>query len=186
MRIVARCVAALLLVTLAACSGGPAASPAATPSMSEADLLAIGKELVQCMRDNGLPDIPDPYVEKNRLKLPEGEQEAMEDKYTEQQFDTAEQACQSVADKLPQGAIENGEGEKGAGPAPGPGDVEALTKFAECLRQNGVPEWPDPAADGRFPLQGTPLEKENPEDSPRLKGALEACRQHWTGGIAIS
>ncbi|MDI6101061.1 hypothetical protein QLQ12_20825 [Actinoplanes sp. NEAU-A12] len=184
MRIVARCLAAAMLVTLAACSTGTAGPPAPASSMSEADLLAIGKELVQCMRDNGLPDIPDPYVEKNRLKLPDGEQKVMEEKYTEQQFDTAEQACQSVADKLPQGAIESGE--KEAGGPPGPGDVEALTRFAECIRQNGVPEWPDPAADGRFPLRGTPLEKENPEDSPRLKGALDACQNLWGGGISIS
>lgn len=184
MRILSRCLAAAVLVTLAACSPGAGGSPAAGPTMSDADLLVLGKELVQCMRDNGMPDMPDPFVEKNRLKLPEEGQEALEEKYTQQQFDHAEQACQAVADKLPQGAVDNEEQAEKA--EPGPGDVDALRKFAECVRGNGVPEWPDPDANGRFPLRGTPLEHENPAESPRLEGAFDTCRHLWSGGLSIS
>ncbi|MFD1369841.1 hypothetical protein [Actinoplanes sichuanensis] len=186
MRIVMRCVAAVASVALAACAPGSGGDPSTEPSssMSDADLLTLGRQIVQCMRDNGIPDVPEPFVEEHRLKLPEGEQEALEEKYGDEQFDNARTACQDLYDKVPQGALDRGP-EEGADQGPGPEDVDALRTFAQCLRDNGVPEWPDPTSDGRFPLVGTPLEKENPKDSPRLKNALDTCRQHWSGPISI-
>lgn len=180
-----RCVTAVALIAMAGCGASAGGDPSAAPSssMSDADLLALGRQIVQCMRDNGIPDVPEPFVEEHRLQLPEGEQEALEEKYSDEQFDTARAACQDLYDRVPQGAIDRGPEDADRGP--GPDDVDALRTFAQCLRDNGVPEWPDPNSDGRFPLAGTPLEKENPESSPRLRTALDTCRQHWSGPISI-
>jgi ABC-type sugar transport system ATPase subunit len=48
-------------------------------------------------------------------------------------------------------------------------------RFAACMRQHGVPDWPDPKADGTFPFVGTALEREG--KSPRVLAAARACRQ---------
>ncbi|HYN96725.1 MAG TPA: hypothetical protein VES42_23035, partial [Pilimelia sp.] len=59
----------------------------------------------------------------------------------------------------------------GAQPA---GDVAALTAFARCMRGKGVPDFPDPRPDGRFPIAGTSVEGGK---TPALARALAACRQ---------
>ncbi|MEU4619823.1 hypothetical protein AB0G04_07575 [Actinoplanes sp. NPDC023801] len=181
-----RCVAFAALVTLAGCAGTGTPSPPASsaPAMSDEALLALGKQVVQCMRDNGLTDMPDPYVEEHRLAVPEDEMEAVEEKAGEEKFRIARDACQDVFDRIPQGAIAEEEPE---GPAPpGPQDVETLRKYAQCYRDNGVPEWPDPDSDGRFPLRGTALEDERPEPGNRLDTARKACEKIWSGPIGIS
>jgi hypothetical protein len=152
--------------------------------MSDADLLAIGKEVVQCMRDNGLPDMPDPYVEAGKLKLDEADQQAMESKYSQEQLDSAKEACKDAYDKVPQGAIENG-GDDREMAAPGPQDVPALTQFAKCIREHGFAAWPDPNSQGQFPLGGTSLEGD-PKGIPGLEDALAACRQYWDGPIMMA
>lgn len=181
MRTVLKLIAAAALVLPAACSSSGGGGDPAT-SMSDTDLLGIGKQLVQCLRDNGLTEMPDPYVEDHRLRLPEAEQKKIEEKYSQQQFDEAKRACRALADKLPEGALVTG-GEDDRKPA-GPGDVEALKKYAQCMRDNGIAEWPDPKADGTFPLRGTALQAEGP--SERIENARKACQQFWAGGVAVS
>ena len=36
-------------------------------------------------------------------------------------------------------------------------DLEHIRRYAGCLRQHGMPTWPDPKPDGSFPVVGTPL-----------------------------
>src|SRR5262249_36808885 len=56
-------------------------------------------------------------------------------------------------------------------------DIQALRDFADCFRANGIPEFPDPAADGTFPIDGTPLEQEVNGSSvaARVQEARPAC-----------
>src|SRR5690349_12199654 len=100
-------VPALLMATLAACGGNAEAgpSPTAGSSMSDTDLLALGKQIVQCMREHGLPEMPDPYVEASRLKLPEDQENALKAKYKQADLDAAKNACEDLYNKVPQGAI---------------------------------------------------------------------------------
>ncbi len=179
MRLLQGCAAAAMLLTLAACgAGGPAQN-----TISNADVLALGKQLAQCYRDNGVPEFPDPYVDENgQLQLPTNMEEQIEDLYPQQVLERAQLACQSLFDQLPESAIGGGGGSDAD--APGPGDVEALRQWAACARQNGFPDWPDPKADGSFPLMGTPLEAEG--KSQRMLAVFEACRQYWDGGFTIS
>jgi len=174
-----------MLLTLAACgAGGPGAAAGASPTaMSNADVLALGKQVAQCFRDNGIPDFPDPIVDDHgQLQLPDNMEAQIEDVYPAQVLERAQQACQSLFDQLPESAI--GGGGDSDSDAPGPGDVEALRQWAACARQNGFPDWPDPKADGSFPLMGTPLEAEG--KSQRMLAVFEACRQYWDGGFTIS
>ena len=177
-----------MLAGLAACDAtGNTGSPTASPSaMSDAEVLSIGKQIAQCIRDNGVPDFPDPLVDKGKLRLPEEASQAMEQRYSQQVLEQAEQACETLMNRLPEGAVKSDEQVEGERDPrePGPGDVEALKKFAQCLRDNGIPEWPDPLADGSFPLKGSPLADEG--KSERFGRAVGACERHWSGGIRLS
>jgi hypothetical protein len=186
-RIAIRCAAAAVLVTLAGCSGTGTPTSAASsyaPTMSDEALLTLGKQVVQCMRDNGITDMPDPYVEEHQLAVPEDEMDTVEEKAGEAKWTAAREACQDVFDKIPQGAIAQENPDEPA--PPGPQDVETLRKLAQCYRDNGVPEWPDPDSEGRFPLRGTALEGEHPEPGNRLDTARKACEKIWSGPIGIS
>ena len=153
--------------------------------MSDAEILAIGKQVAQCIRDNGVPDFPDPFVERGRLQLPENAANDMEGRYSQQVLDQAEQACKPIMDRLPESAIKGEEESDGDDrKTMGADDIETLKKLAQCLRENGIPEWPDPKPDGTFPLVGTPLEAEGKSD--RFIAAGQACRQYFTGSITFS
>lgn len=166
--------AALLLATLAACGSG-SAHPAASPStMTNAQILAIGREAAQCMREHGVPDFPDPVVDRDgHLQLPEGPA-GDRAKQELNNNPAAQAACEPILSRLPAAARQD----SGTVSAQ---DLENLKKFAQCIRQNGIPEFPDPKADGTFPIAGTPLEAEGKSD--RLRHAMDACKQYWDKGI---
>ncbi len=167
--------AALLLAFLAGCSGGTSAAAGPSPTAMTSDqILAIGREAAQCMRNHGIADFPDPIVDgQGRLALPSGPQ-ADHVKQEMSANPEAERACQPILDRVPLA------GDQSEGPV-SQEDLANLLKFAQCVRQNGVPEWPDPKPDGTFPLSGTRLEAEG--KSARLLGAWRACKQYWDKGI---
>jgi hypothetical protein len=184
MRTFLRCAATLAVIMLAACGTGgtPGSADPLPTAMSDAEVLTLGKRVAQCFRENGIPTFPDPTIEDGQLVLPEGVEEQIPEAAQEQ----AMRSCQSLFDQIPQSAIGGSGGTevRGSREVPGPEDVEALRRFAECARQNGIPDWPDPKADGTFPLIGTPLEAEG--KSERVIKVFEACQQHWSGGITYS
>ena len=55
--------------------------------------------------------------------------------------------------------------------------VEAARAYAQCIRDNGVPDFPDPDADGR--LRGVAHEQ---QDDPTFRAAMETCRGKLPGG----
>ncbi len=178
-------IAALAVFVLSACgAGAPAGSAGPSPTtMSDADVLTLGRQVAQCFRDNGIPNFPDPLIDNHHLILPNDAESKMQDQYPQQALEQAQRACQSLFDQLPESAI-RGEGSSGDADTPGPADVDALRRWAQCVRENGFPEWPDPKSDGSFPLRGTPLEAEGKSD--RLIQAAQACQQYWSGGITYS
>jgi hypothetical protein len=187
MKSIVRCLAVLAIMMLVACSGsGSHGSAGPSQGPSDAEILAIGKQLAQCMREHGLPDLPDPLVENGHLKLPEGVEAQFESRYPQQVLEQAQQACQHLMDQLPDSAIrsDDGGGDDKPKDAPGPADVDALRKFAQCMRENGFPGWPDPRADGAFPVAGTDIETEG--KSPRFLDATKVCKQYWSGSLIFS
>jgi len=55
--------------------------------------------------------------------------------------------------------------------------VEQMRKFSQCMRDNGVPDFPDPDADGR--LRGPGHDREG---DPKFRAAQEKCREKLPGG----
>ena len=55
--------------------------------------------------------------------------------------------------------------------------VEAARAYAQCIRDSGVPDFPDPDANGR--LRGAGHEQQN---TPKYRAAMQACRQKLPGG----
>jgi len=55
--------------------------------------------------------------------------------------------------------------------------VEQMRKFSQCMRDNGLPDFPDPDADGR--LRGVGHEQQG---SPTYQAAMADCRGKLPGG----
>lgn len=178
MRFIRLCagVAAMLAMTTACQSPGPESKTSPTTSTGgSTDLTAIGRQYSQCIRDHGVPDFPDMVVLGGHLTLPDDPAGDAGDRALRAN-PAAREACKSILDKAP-AAARKGDGSMSAQ------DREKLLKYANCMRQNGIPEWPDPSADGSFALAGTPLEAEG--KSARVATAMQACKQHWDKGISV-
>jgi Tol biopolymer transport system component len=58
--------------------------------------------------------------------------------------------------------------------------LEQAVKYAQCMRENGVTNWPDPDRDGRFVIAaGGPN-----QSSPQFKKAQQACKSQQPPGMA--
>jgi len=138
---------AVVATAAAGCSGGgsPAgpAGGAATPTAIEsagfeALSMSVGRQFSQCARQNGLPNFPDPIVVDGALSWPNTPKGDIE---------RAEQSCRTILQQLasvPQ-VME----------PPSAETLQHMRQFAQCMRAQGVSDWPDPKADGTFPLLGT-------------------------------
>ncbi|MDN3241178.1 hypothetical protein [Glycomyces tritici] len=160
----------LTALTVAACSDddgdGGVASVDTTASESASEDAGGGEELdgfeqalaySECMRENGITEFPDP--ERNGengvgLSLPEGMDPQDED------FKAAEEACEDLM------------------PGPGEGETldpeiyEALLDYSECMRENGITEFPDPQPNGGIMMNG---EQGFDPQSEEFQAADEAC-----------
>jgi len=147
--------AALLgaLTLLTAC-GSSSTNQAASAEGPEQAALAYAR----CMRDNGVPNFPDPDADGRFRGLGHEQQD-------NPKFRAAQEACRDLAP--------GGEHEKFGDPA----FVEQARTFAQCIRDNGVPDFPDPDAEGRS--RGVGHEQ---QDNPKFRAAQEACRQKLPGG----
>ena len=110
----------------------------------------------QCMRKNGFPDFPDPDSE-GRILL----QQRL-DSRSAPAFQAAGEACRDLAP--PGWAAERPDSER----------MEQLLGFAQCVRDEGVPDFPDPNAEGGFDFAGMDIDI---ADSPTMRAAMETCRQ---------
>ena len=144
---------------LAGCgSGGGSAAGAAAQGAGTPD--ASTEAIVQCYRAHGDPSFPDPVYDPSDGRwhfaispgsAPQGTQ----------------QACQHLFPTV-----------NPSPPVP-QAQFQQLVRLAECLRQHGVPNWPDPDPDGSFGL--TPALMQKP---PGWPAATKACQPYWpSGGI---
>ncbi len=77
-----------------------------------------------------------------------------------------------------------------ASASPSVSNEEALQAFAECLRENGVPDYEDPQVDdeGRIMFGGGPGGEGGPtseEDRAVLRAAMEACGDLLPEGVSV-
>jgi hypothetical protein len=111
----------------------------------------------QCMRDHGIP-MDDPQMEGGgfSMSIPEGTDVA--------KVQAAEAECKQF---MPNG---------GEPPKLDAEQQEKMRKFAQCMRENGVPNFPDPSEDGGIMIDGGKLGLD--PRSQQFKDAEKACEQH--------
>jgi hypothetical protein len=157
----AAAVAIALGLALAACgASGPAAGGPAGNTQDPSGRSQL-EAVVQCLRAHGVPNFPDPVYDPGdgrwhyadyRTAIPQRSQ----------------QACQH----LDPSAV------RPSPPVP-QAEFSELVKLAQCIRQHGVPTWPDPNPQGQFRLPPSQLGK-----SPLFESAVQACQRYVpSGGI---
>ncbi|MEV4758863.1 hypothetical protein AB0J86_27720 [Micromonospora sp. NPDC049559] len=144
---------------VATAGGGAGAQGSASPAAAEVSDADRQLKFAQCMRENGV-EMPDPEPGEAgkgfRINLggdvsPEKAKAAME-------------KCRSY---MPNG---------GQPPKLDPEQVEKMRKYAQCMRDNGVPGFPDPQPDGTMQLDTRQLGDIKP-DNPTFQAANEKCKQ---------
>jgi hypothetical protein len=88
------------------------------------------------------------------IKIPRGTDKA--------KMDAAMEACKKF---MPNG---------GTPEKPDPAMIETLRQVSKCMRENGVPNYPDPSADGRMELNGDKLGGVGP-GNPTFDAAEKKC-----------
>jgi hypothetical protein len=175
--------AALLALALASAGCGGSSSPsvahvgttnASSPSNgpvggtpeSDETIAAAQQKLVkfaQCMRTHGEPEFPEPVEGHIALHASNGSRPNPESP----QFRAAEKACNKYAP---------------AAQAPSPQQQakmrEQALKFSECMRQHGVPNFPDPKFSGGGTRVTLKLGKSGgiEPNSPQFQAAQKACQ----------
>jgi hypothetical protein len=152
----------VLLLVLGGCSaagdgiasaGGPSTTAVSGKPVSEEEK---AREFTECMRDHGI-DLPDPVPDGNG-----GFDFGADDAGMDLSDPTFRKAIRECRDKLPGGGKEYLDDPK----------VQArLREFAQCMRDNGVSDFPDPEAGGGFGGALADLDR----DSPEFQKAMDAC-----------
>jgi hypothetical protein len=140
---------------VATAQSGRATSRSAAPdAMSDQEHMI---RFAQCMRENGVPDFPDP--KDGNMNLPNGADP--------QKVAAAQEKCKSL---LPNG---------GQPRKMDPQTMEQLRKFAQCMRDNGIKNFPDPTDQGL--AQDLSKLGLSPND-PKFTAAQQACSKYQPGG----
>jgi hypothetical protein len=163
---------ALILISICM-AGGAAACSSAGASGSHGGRSQVGgteqamtvmRQLAHCIRSHGMPGWPDPVI--NPLTgVPAWPQDAPDVPASIQQ------ACQSVANRLPPDVQDS--------QPPTARSMQALVRFARCMRSYGVPNWPDPNALGEFPMT---TQMAAQFKGPADRRATNACIRNVPGG----
>jgi hypothetical protein len=121
-----------------------------------ADPKDMGLKFAQCMREHGVP-MDDPKGGRFTMKL--------DGKTPKETVDKAQEACRQY------NPMENGAAK------PDPKMQEKVAEFAQCMRKNGVEDFPDPKPG----QQGIVMDKKLSED-PDFNNAQEKCKDIMGGG----
>jgi hypothetical protein len=156
-RLARRLVPTLLLVPLLVLAGCGQNNRNGANGAASADKVEQARAYAQCIRENGVPNFPDPDPD-GRLRG------AAHEKGNDPTFRAAQEKCRSLAP--------GGEHQKSD-----PATVEQMRRFSQCMRDNGLPDYPDPDPDGRLRDPG-----HEQQDNPAYRAALEKCRQQLPGG----
>jgi hypothetical protein len=114
-----------------------------------------------CMRKNGVPKFPDPEAVEGGMRLSFGSENGIDPNAP--QFKRARRACQKV---LPNGGKSSTQEQAR--------HLREALAFARCIRDHGVPTFPDPKAsgDGGIEWEGGDIMA-----SPQFEAADQACRK---------
>ncbi|WP_242890669.1 hypothetical protein [Actinomadura litoris] len=156
--------APVLALGAQACGGGDGGASGKGTAKAAGDQEKMRK-YAQCMRDNGV-DMDDPSGDgKITMKM---SARPGEGKTGSGPMDEAQRRCRSL---MPNG---------GRPPKPKPEEIAKQRAFSKCMREHGVPRFPDPDPNGGILLKagkGTGLDPQ----SPAFKDAEKACRKYAPG-----
>ncbi|AQZ69222.1 unnamed protein product [[Actinomadura] parvosata subsp. kistnae] len=153
---------AALGLIIAGCSAGADPQETGGKGTGAADGQAKAVKFAECMRSNGLKDFPDPVDGQFNTNFRRG---TVLDPNSPQ-WKAALDKCK---DLQPAGFL-------GGGGQMSPEQQQKMIKYAECMRKNGVPDFPDPEG-------GALLSGNVDQNSPEYRAAAEACRQLNPGGL---
>jgi hypothetical protein len=165
---------AVLLATTSACAhanqttpqvasahkGTAGSTSSATPSAGPSDDPDAPLKFSQCMRDHGMTWFPDPADGKMTVRIPRGTDP--------KKMEAAQEACKQYA---PNG---------GEPPKMSAEDLQKARDMAKCMRENGVPNFPDPDPNGGIRIDGSKLGT-GPGD-PTFDKAEKACDKYEPQG----
>ena len=156
---------AMLVVIVAGCGSGSAGtgnSSATSGSNSTASIDAKALKFSECMRENGAGDFPDPDTSGSFTI--DG---VVNGSSLDPNSPAFEQALRACKDLEPPGFT---------GAKVTPKQTTARLKFAKCIRDNGVPDFPDPTPNG--PLVDTDRIPSAAKASGMsiLNAAMQKCR----------
>jgi hypothetical protein len=149
-------VVAFLVVAsgLAGCSGNDGPARGNPSAASSGDSVALAR----CMRSNGVPNFPDPDPNGGIALDPKKGLDP-----NSAAFKAAEDKCRQF---MPTSGSSGGNGADSW-------SMADKLNYAKCMRQSGVPSFPDPDSNGQFPAfdSGSGIDPL----SPRFKQAEETC-----------
>lgn len=156
--------AAALAPAVAGCSSGHSN----TSSQSvRAQALPVWQEFANCLRSHGAPHVPDPQVDDNGQATWPG----LSDAEQRQEQQIVGDACDSILRKLPPQAQPHSNNQIANQ------DLATLRRWAQCMRQNGLSDFPDPNSDGVFTLP----DRYRAGGKAMLQPAQDACKDIYNG-----
>jgi hypothetical protein len=138
--VAAAAIAAILIGAVAvlvnrSSGGGPSAANAATGNERAA---LLWHNLTECLRTHGHPGFRDPVIKSNGD--PDfGAQGAL----VKRAVPSVSVACRAELAALPAAGRDR---------TPTAAELHTMVLFSRCMREHGLSDWPDPHADGTFPL----------------------------------
>jgi hypothetical protein len=150
---------------VASANGGKGRSASPSASASKLGTQEAMLKFAQCMREHGI-NMPDPQVQSS-ASGPGSVQVLVSPGSDPAKAKAAQEACKQY---MPSG---------GDAVKPDAQALEQLRKLAKCMREHGLPNFPDPEANGGLMLD----EKSGIKpDDPKFKAAQEACKQYQPSG----
>jgi hypothetical protein len=141
-------------------AGSPSSSASSSPGASAGGAQAAMLAYSHCMRDHGIWDFPDPDA-NGGIDMSGSDLDP-----DSPQFQAAQEACKSL---LPARSTDQSD------------TYEQALRFAKCMRDHGISDFPDPEANGEIGIQiepGTDLDPNNPQ----FKAAAHACQSLLPAG----
>jgi hypothetical protein len=155
------------LAVLTACSSGTSGTADGQGTHASADQSGPGYDSVEsitrCLRQHGDPSFPDPVYDPSDGRWHFGTSPNSAPA-------SARQACQGLFPSV-----------NPSPPVP-QAEFQELLRYARCMRQHGVHDWPDPNPAGDFALPPDLLTK-----TPLAVAASTACQRYVpSGGLNVS
>lgn len=147
--------------TSQAASSGGSGTAASTADSSKAEKFS------QCMRANGVPDFPDPGA-NGVIQLTVTQGSDLDPRSAA--FKSALSNCKSLE---PPNFLN--------APGSNPANQSKLLKFVDCMRKDGVPNFPDPGSQGQLVVSSS--SGIDPK-SPAFQNAMQKCRSLLPNGGA--